>query len=822
MERRGKAAGTGELAAQGARQHLASLLLGSAILGVAVLAIPSVAFSQQAAPTPSASQQVRFAIPAQGLPSAIDAFSRVSGWQVGYSSQIARSITTRAVSGTMSSSQALQAMLAGTGIRIRITGPTSAALVDPTVSAVDSVNDGSLLLDTIDVQGRAESAWGPVDGYVATRSGTATKTDIPLLEVPQTVNVVTAQQINDQNAKTVQQALRYTEGIDSAPAGLDETDQQVVIRGWTQNQQATYINGLQLGAIDAYFLERVEVLKGPASVLYGNANPGGIVTTMQKLPTETPIREVFVQGGYPNRVDAGFDVGGPLNADGTLLYRVAGIGFSRDNQMTESPASQRWGIAPSVTIKPDESTKLTIWGAYQNDPFRVWYPWLGADITVKPGPLGRIARSTYLGNPDQMNETSEDALIGYNFEHEFDNGLRFRSNTGYHWNERNSVGATIFPWDTLSPEGTLPIYMQREHQFNQTFQTDNSLAFDVATGPLQHKVLSGIDFRWSRGDKKQAFGWDSYEFNVFNPNYNDYLPLPDFDTPTRSTSTQVGLYLQDQIKYDNWLLLIGLRHDWYDSEARQLSAESTPDKLDQAATTYRAGLSYIFENGLAPYVSYATSFEPITGTDFSGNLFKPTTGNQYEAGVKYEIPGVRSLLQAAVFQITQQNVLESDPTVPCCYSRQVGEVRSRGFEASIKTQITDNWSILANYSYVDPIITESDIEGQEGQPWIAARNRGSLWTEYAFKNGPFDGLGIGGGVRFTGEYDIPDLDLTMPSVTLVDLHLSYEFGKKNPKLEGLRFDFNVTNLFDEEYFLGTSAFYYGEGRVVEGKLTYKW
>ncbi|MFH1558596.1 MAG: TonB-dependent siderophore receptor [Pseudomonadota bacterium] len=795
-----------------------AMLLGSTSVG-AIVVTQGAALAQ--------SQQADFNIPPGPLSTALAMFGRQSGFQVTYLPALASGKRSPGLSGAAAPGDALSRLLQGSGLSYRFTNTRTVAIVDPSAgNSAGGSADGSLLLDTIDVQGRAESAWGPVDGYIATRSGTATKTDIPLLEVPQTVNVVTANQINDQNAKTVQQALRYTEGIDSAPDGLDGVAQRLVIRGWTQTSSATYLNGLQLGAIDAYFLERVEVLKGPGSVMYGNASPGGIVTTMQKLPTETPIHEVFVQGGSPKRVDAGFDIGGPVNADGTLLYRVAGIGFSRDNQMTESPASQRWGIAPSITIKPDESTKLTIWGAYQNDPFRLWYPWFGPDISVQPGPLGRISRSTYLGNPNQNVDSSEDVLIGYNFEHEFDNGLRFRSNTGYHWSKRHSIGAAINYWDTVSPAGTVPVSISAQDGVNQTFQTDNSVALDVDTGPLQHKLLGGIDFRWIKNDLKSGYGSDyglAYDYNVFNPDYNIYLPVPPFTDGPVTTSRQTGLYLQDQIKYNRWLLLLGLRYDSYDSDVVEtLIPDVEPKTLDQDATTYRAGLSYMFDNGVVPYVSYATSFEPISGTTYSGSLFKPTTGQQYEAGVKYEIPGVRSLLQAAVFQITQQNVPESDPTAPCCYQRQVGEVRSRGFEASIKTEITDNWSILANYSYVDPIISKSDIEGQEGQPWIAARNRATLWTEYAFRNGPLDGLGVGGGIRFTGEYDIPDLDLTMPSVTLVDLHLSYEFGKKNPKLEGFRFDFNVTNLFDEQYFLGTSSFYYGEGRVVEGKLTYKW
>lgn len=816
-------------------RKLIALLFASTCLAAGMAAFPDNSYAQAAAPR----QAVSLSIPAQPLASALDAFSRATGWEVGYSSQIVQGKRSRAVSGTMAPAQALQALLAGSGIRIRLTGPTTAALVDGSVAGNDGAvaADGSLVLDTIDVEGRIENAFGHVDGLIAQRSGTGSKTDTPIVEIPQSVSVVTANQAREMGAQTVSEAFRYTPGIDSEAYGFDARFNHFTVRGF-QIDKYQFVDGMRFAAggyaiprIDPYSLERLEVLRGPSSGLYGQNVPGGMINLVTKRPTEEPLREVQLGTGYPGRIAGAFDFSGAVDPEKTLLYRFTGAGSFADTQVDET-TDQRFFVAPSFTYKPDEDTSLTILAHLQKDKVDGWSgSFLPMQGTLLPNPNGRIPVSTFIGEPGYDHYKRDQYAGGYEFEHNFSEDLKFRSSARYA--DVNVDAPNIYP-DFLDPDlRTLnrTTMLSRDHVRN--FTADNNLTARFDLGPTQHTVLAGFDYEWLRDrDRFDMATKPTPPIDIFNPVYGAVLPPVEPVYDNDITQNRLGLYLQDQIRLDNWLLTLGGRQDWADTKTVGKLPGGTTTLTDAQAFTGRVGLSYLFDNGLAPYVSYSTSFEPAVGTTYNNIPFVPTTGQQYEAGIKFQPTGTDLFLSAALYQLTQQNVVTDDtrPGVPPFSQIQEGEIRVRGFELEAKASVWNGWDLIGSYTYSDAVTTRSNtlvggvpVEGKS-VPSVP-RHQASLWAKYTFENGALAGLGLGAGVRYRSSLYGDNINqIKVPAVTLVDAALSYDFGKKNPQLQGMALNVNASNLFGKKFVANCSygVCYYGEGRSATATLSYRW
>ncbi len=860
MMERGRATASEKAVVHGAGQHLASLLLSSTILGCAILAVPSVAYAQQASGAAATSQPANFAIPSQSLSSAINAFSRTTGWQVGFPASLNRSTTTRPVTGTMSPQQALQTMLAGTGIKVRITGARSAALVDPTVAAVDTVNDGSLLLETINVQGQGESAWGQVHGIVAKRSATGTKTDTPLIEVPQSISVVTRDQMDDQGATTVSESLRYTAGVLPGTSGTQERrSDSVFLRGFGGFAAAatyvSYLDGLKTPypgrtspQYDPWLLERVEVLKGPSSVIYGQTTPGGLVNLVSKHPSETAQNEVFTRIGTDGYAEAGFDFSGSVANDPRFLYRIVGLGRKADSTI-DFQEEQRTLIAPSFTYAPSDDTKLTVTALYQKDPKTIDSAYLPVIGTIFPSEYGFLSGNTFQGDPQWNLYSRTQKSIGYQFEQRFGDIFTFRSNMRYGNLKSDTRQVT---YSSLAADNrTLSRALQHHVHDVDSFSFDNNIQADFSTGELNHTAIVGVDYQYmdsvwlSSGRGSGSIG----TIDLYNPTYYQDFVAPTLTNRRHDKLNQVGIYAQDQIAYENWRLTIGGRQDFANTKYNLVNmttgvvSESSSNR-DQAFTG-RAGLVYLFDNGLAPYVSYSTSFEPEEGADENGNAFKPTTGRQIEAGIKYQPTGWAGYFSASAFNIFKNNVVTTDSMDPDL-SVQHGEVRSRGIELEAKASLTDNIDIIAAYTYTDAKITKTNdtttlldgtvISSQGATPIAVPKHMASLWMNYTFTDGVLGGLRLGTGVRYvgstygtssnvwniTGHIGEPS---KVPDFTLVDAAISYDFGYSDPKLKGLSLDINAHNLFNKTYVASCTAYgycSYGEGRSVQATLKYKW
>ncbi len=659
-----------------------------------------------------------------------------------------------------------------------------------------------------------------------------------MLETPQAISVVTQQQLEDQKPQTVNEAFRYSAGVMPEPYGTAAhyTDQYLTVRGFKPD---IYQDGLKLPPFSStypYFLQRAEIIHGPASVLYGQSSPGGLVDLTSKRPTDQPINEINIGGGTFGRVQTSFDVGGPLDKDGTLLYRITGVGHT-DNTQVDQTKDQRFGIAPAVTWRPDASTSFTLLASYINDPNMGIYAGLPATGTVLPNKNGQIPTNFFLGDPNFNTWKREQTSVGYAFEHSFDNVLTFRQNLRYSENTVEERHLYI-PGSNIAlsaDQATVLRYAYLDNINRKAFQVDNQAQLDFGTGPVQHKVVSGIDYL--NLNIHESYGTSLspslvvYRINMFNPTYGQNIASPAILGDPVTKSDQLGLYVQDQMKWDQTSFVLGGRYDTLNTNAVDVIGGTSSQQYDHAFT-WRAGLVHVFDNGLAPYASYSTSFQPQVGaaTPSATHLpFVPTTGQQYEVGVKYQPTGYDSFVTVSLFNLTQQNVVTPNPADPTT-SVQTGEIRSRGVEVEAHANVTKSFSLIAAYTHLDDVVTKAN-DGTLGKtPVGIPADMASLWADYAFKGGTLNGFGLSGGVRYVGEtygtasnvWGVAGYTTAasiVPSVVLFDAAMRYDFDKH------WRLSVNATNLFDKTYVSSCTSgmnCYYGFGRTVLANLRYAW
>ena len=803
--------------------------LASLLLATSFLINPNTASAQSTADV-QVSQAVVFEIPSGQLSAALVKFSHTTGTQLFLDAGIVRGKSTPGVRGSFTRSDALDRLLAGTKLRYRLHGDTLTVFDPDALDAVAADSAGTTLLQPIVIQGERGSIWGPVDGYAASSSAVATKSGTALTKTSRTVVVVGREQMDTQDAQTVPQALRYTPGILTERNGADERADFLYSRGFDLDE---YLDGTRIipgtwttPKVESFGLERIDVVKGPASVLYGQGSPGGLASLVSKRPTEERFGEASILVGNRSRVESTIDLGGSVTEDGSLTYRLSVLGRRADTQV-DGIGEERLYVAPALTWQPDVDTSLTVLGHYMRDPDVGVYYKLPALGTVLANPNGQIPTSFRSGDPSFDHQERTQSSLGYNFEHRFDSDVTLRQNARF---TRVDGDYDILVVNRLEADGhTLRRSAYSAVETTDTFAIDTQLEASVDTGPFSHTVLGGIDYQLLSSDRVDSFGAISY-IDYLKPIYNQNIgtTIPFLDT--RQRNDQIGIYLQDQIEFSGWTFVGGGRYDWAWSDTTDNFTGTKTTQRDSAFTGH-VGLLYSFDSGIAPYVSYSESFKPVTGTDFSGNAFVPTTGQQFEMGVKYQPPGTSSLFTLSAFHLTQQNVLtaDNDPAhiaVDPFAQIQTGEIRSMGLEAQANLELTSNLTLLASYAYLDNEITKSN-DGTVGlAPVYQPEHVASAWLDYTFEMGPFEGLNIGAGARYVGRsYGTADNTLKVPSYILVDGGLRYDFGKRNPNLEGLSLAVNVKNLLDKTYVSGCqniNTCYYGSRRSVTAKLSYRW
>jgi iron complex outermembrane recepter protein len=524
--------------------------------------------------------------------------------------------------------------------------------------------------------GDGEKALGPVDGYVAKRSTTGTKTDTPILENPQSISVVGREQLEQQGSQTVAESLRYTAGVLAGSRPGNRFD-DIFIRGFGgfgfTAGYIQFLDGLKMQRgisyaipnIDPYGLERVEVIKGPASVLYGQSNPGGLVNMVSKRPTERTFGEVELQVGNYNRTQAAFDLGGALDKEGRLLYRMTGLGLS-SNTSVDFTDQQRIFFAPALTWRPTEDTTMTFLNHYQNDPKSFQPNYLPAQGLlpgtpgVPPNPYGKLPTSFYVGDPSHDSYRREWISSGYEFEHRFSDVWTVRQNLRYQHltSEFYAIPANPGYTNVANPNMIARAKTSVDEAFDGIV-VDNQAEAKFNTGIVSHKVLFGVDYQYSDAHRLLGQARGVPNLNTINPVYFQNIPRAPFQTDQTQDFSQLGVYVQDQIKIDRLTISVAGRHDTSDIKFDTLTFANNSRTIvnqDDKAFTYRAGALYLFDVGLAPYVNYATSFEPAPYLAAGNTPLAPMTGRQHEFGVKYQPLGYDALITASYFDITQQNV----------------------------------------------------------------------------------------------------------------------------------------------------------------------
>lgn len=806
-------------------------MLLAACVGFAPLTVSSLAEAQT-------TKSFEFAISAQSLSAALVRYSSVTGIDIAFDGPLSPNLRTSGISGDLGAEAALTRLLAGTGLKYRFTTATTVLLIAPQAASDAGSANGATSLQPIILQG--EQARGPVDGFVATQSATGTKTDTSLKNTPQAINVVTKDQMAAQGSATLTQALRYTPGVISQ-YGDDSRYDWFTIRGFRPSR---YLDGLRLPfgsrgyaqpRVEPFGLERAEVLKGPASVLYGQGDPGGLINMVSKRPSATALNQVEMQFGTDKRIQTAFDLGGTINGDDSLLYRIVGVGRLTDTQYDYVREKKAY-IAPSFTFKPDEGTSLTLYGSYQriDSPGGGGAPALPANGTLYTGIYPELPRGAFPGEPGYDHYKSDQASVGYEFEHELDETWTLRQNLRYSYIDTDSQRVQAACILTCTPTG-FDRYAWAFPESARAVTVDNQAVGHFQTGDVAHTALFGLDYSYETSRyEESALQFIPAPFNGMDPVYGTPVTRPPIATRIDQDRSQVGLYAQDQMEWDNFVFSLGGRYDWANTDTRTLTVSSgglkTVDQND-GRFTWRAGLVYNFDNGISPYAGYSTSFSPTGGTDRSGNVFEPTTGEQFEVGVKYQPDGSNSFVTLSAYHLTQDNVLSPDP-MNTSYSVQTGQVRMRGVELEGKAELTDALSILASYAYTDSEITKANSNAagvsNEGNRFaFVPRHQASLWLDYALQTSTiWDGLSFGGGARYTGQTFGDNANkFDIPSYTVFDAAVRYDFGKANPKLEGLKASLNVSNLFDRKYVstcIAATGCYWGEGRSVYATLKYSW
>lgn len=672
-----------------------------------------------------------------------------------------------------------------------------------------------------------ESAWGPAATIAAKHSATATKTDTPIEKTPQSVSVVTRAEMDTRQPSSVKEALAYTPGAAVSTRGSSTSYDFVIIRGFytpgpTPNN---YLDGIKLqgdyysaAVVDPYMLERVEMMRGPTSVLYGKSNPGGLISMVSKSPTSEPLKEIQFKMGTDNLFQTGFDFSDSLDDDGIYSYRLTGLARSNDQQQDFSK-QKRYAIAPVFSWKPDDKTNLTLRANIQNDPSMGYYGWLPKEGTVQPLPDGSRVPVNFTDYAPNNTYSRYQRMVGYSFEHSFDDTFTVRQNLRY--SQIKTSQQSVYGFGATGNQLTRSIIVSDE-RYND-FGVDTQLESKFGTGEVAHTLLTGIDYSRLHNDIDNAYG-TAPTLDMNNPVYTD-VDFPDAQPFQLNTQHQTGLYVQDQLEWEKWVATLGGRYDW-SKQATTIRSSGQKVERNDEQFTWRAGINYLFDNGITPYFSYSESFEPNpskawAATPADNVAYAPSKGKQYEAGVKYIPKELPVVVTAAVYELTKTNNLTTDPTNPFAQVA-AGEVRSRGVELEAKAAVNANINLTASYTYTDAEYTD-DTTYKGLTPVQVPKNMASLWGDYTFYEGALSGLTLGTGGRYVGSsYGDPDNTFKVGSSTVMDAVVKYDLARLG--LAGSSVAVNVNNLFDREYVascFNTYGCFWGAERQVVATATFR-
>ncbi|MHC5752154.1 MAG: TonB-dependent siderophore receptor [Nostoc sp.] len=631
---------------------------------------------------------------------------------------------------------------------------------------------------------------GEQDGYSVPDSTTATKTDTPQRDIPQSIQVIPQQVIKDQQITRISDAVRNVSGVAVQGSFSNLTD-NYIIRGL-----ATYNNlrngfAVQDNYINPISVERIEVLKGPASVLYGQFEPGGVVNYVTKQPLATPYYASELTVGNYDFYRPSIDISGPLTPDKNALYRL-NVAYENSGSFVDFVHSEGFSIAPVLSLKLSDATTLTL--EYEHNTVnRTLYDGL---LPIRES--FNLPISRFLGEPNTSEYNYKSDAASFTLEHRFNDNLQLRS--AFLTNLYHADYEAIRP-DSLEEDGrTISRTFAAGLDYYKSFALQNELVSKFKTGFINHQLLLGVEFAW------KLYGNDYIRtpaagIDIFNPVYGATLPTS-FNTNENYESKQntVGVYLQDQVTLlPNLKLLVGGRLDFINYKDRGIDYNNNRELTSENefyddAFSPRVGLVYQPIEPISLYASYSESFVPNNNRTVTGQALEPARGTQYEAGIKTELLDGKLSATLAAYEITKNNVATTDPN-NTDYSIAAGEVKSRGIEFDISGRILPGWNVIASFAHNDTYVSEDNSLPVGDRLVGAPRNSASLWTSYEFQSGSFKGLGFGGGLFFVGDRQalLPNNGVVLPSYVRTDASIFY-------RNENWRVGLNFKNLFDTNYY----------------------
>ncbi len=766
----------------------AGLMTSVAMVALSVLLLPTSYAAAQDTSVRS-SRVITYNIPAQPLGSALTRFADTTGLKLLFPSQLVAGRLSQAVSGTMSPDTALSQLLSNTGLSYRYGSSDTVTITGIAGAGLEQgASDGSTVLQSIVVAGERPGA------YDTEESSVGTKTDTPLRDVPQSIQVVTRSVLTDRKTNTLTQALENVSNVQQNNTSANRAE-SFILRGFSAKGYA--IDGSVDNAaadrpalsIDLAGVERVEVLKGPASVLYGRGDPGGLINVVTRKPTDVLTAEATTQlGSYGfRRVES--SVSGPLNADGTLTGRLTGAAQTDGGFRGDRPDSDRQYIGGVLGWNPDEDTSvsLTVDNTHQKQPF-------DRGLVVTPDNKVSLPIDTFLGEDWSMVD-SRKTRIGVTAEHQATDWLKLRSVVRYDDALTNDTGIDFR--DLLADGRTLQRrYTDRtEDASNLDLQFESIATFD--TGFASHTLLTGVEYTRSTMNFLSARA-NIASIDIYDPVYGAVMPAAVVNSDYYKTVRQSAVYVQDQVDFsDQWKMLAGLRYDYFTQDATIYTGSGQP-KLDDGALTGRIGVVYQPIEPVSLYASYSTGFMPQNGFGQGNSGLAPEKSWQIEAGAKIDFIPDRLSATMSVFQITKNNVAVGVAGED--YSVLTGEQRSRGFEIDVTGEITPGWQLIASLGYVDATITEDDVYEVGNRLVGVPRWNGSLWTTYEFQTEKLAGLKVGAGVTAVGKRT-GDLDNSfyIDGYYRLDASVSYQLT------ENLELSVLGRNLTNKDYILSTNG-----------------
>ncbi|MEO9337811.1 TonB-dependent siderophore receptor [Mesorhizobium sp. SB112] len=672
--------------------------------------------------------------------------------------------------------------------------------------------DGGIVLETITVEGAGAGSGVDDDSksIVATTTSSGSKMATDILDTPASVSVITSKEIQQRGAQNVEQVLQYTAGVNADFYGSDDRYDFFKIRGF---DATIYRDGLTLGRPfggireEVYGYERVEVLKGANSTTFGVSDPGGSVNFVTKRPKSERFGEAYVTGGSYNHAEIGFDFGDNITSDDTLSYRFTGKLKDADAEYDYSRDDDKFFMG-GLTWRPSDATNLTI---VYDHLHRNGVPGGGGH------PVGmNFDRSRFFGEPDFNYRGTDRNTVSVMFDHDFGSGLSFNANARYSNSETDFGYAYVASTPTDGSTIANRAFFGNENTV-ENFVIDARLQYEASFENVESRTLVGVEYNNRSTDNATYFG-GAPGIDWTNPIYTGApisVPLGERVNTKQKTN---AVYVQQDLTFSEKLIAtVGLRNDWLDTKRYGASYwTGSPvlidDEDDVSEMTKRVGLTYKFTDEFATYVSYAESVAPpAVGLEAE-------RGEQIEVGVKYRPDAFPALFSASIYDLTKKNITVYDPItgVPST----IGKVRVRGIDLEAKAELTNNISLTAAYSYLDPKIIENAGQNEGNSPAMVSKHMASLWANYTLEgDGPRGDMTFGLGGRYIGSYYFDDANTVGSSGNIVfDAAFNYKIQ------ENTSFEVNVSNLFNEKYVAngGFGADFYNPGRAVYATLRQTW